>query len=392
MGSMSDTAIEVTIVMPCLNEAETVVTCITKAQAEFERLDIVGEIIVADNGSTDKSMELAEAAGARVVIVPEKGYGAAIAGGIAQAKGKFIIMGDADDSYDFGELGVFVEPLRQGHEFVMGCRLPSGGGRVIPGAMPWMHQHVGTPVLTAISRLFFKTRYHDNNCGMRGFRRDLFDRLDLHTTGMEFASEMVIKSALLNVKNAEVPITLHCDGRTRSPHLRSWRDGWRHLRFMLLFSPLWLFIYPGLAMFAIGLTSVATIMISPVHIGSLAFSMNSQMVGAALTLIGFQLVGFGVFTKAFTELEGLTPKRSRVVAFVYNISLEFGILLGLIGIIAGLGIIYWALMEWRTVGYGELPTNVIRSIIPATLLIMLSVQIIFSKFALDVLQLKRKRG
>lgn len=388
---MSDAAIEVTVVMPCLNEAETVATCIAKARAEFDRLGIIGEIIVADNGSTDNSVAIAKAAGARVVAVLEKGYGAAIAGGIAEARGTFIIMGDADDSYDFGELGKFVEPLRQGCEFVMGCRLPSGGGRIIPGAMPWMHEHVGTPVLTAISRLFFRTQYHDNNCGMRGFRGDLVDRLDLHTTGMEFASEMVIKAALLDVKSDEVPITLHHDGRTRSPHLRSWRDGWRHLRFMLLFSPLWLFIYPGLAMLGIGFAVVVMIMIAPVRIGSLAFSMNSQMMGAALALIGFQLIGFGIFTKAFVEIEGLTPNPSRIVAFVYKISLEFGILLGLAGIFIGISIICWAILEWRDVGFGELTTDVIRSIIPATLLIMLSVQIIFSKFVLDVLKLKRRR-
>ena len=244
--------IELTVVMPCLNEAETVARCIDKAKLGFEKAGLAGEIIVADNGSTDGSQRIAGEHGARVVAVAEKGYGSALRGGIEAANGCYLIMGDADDSYDFSESGKFVAKLREGYDLVMGCRLPSGGGTIAPGAMPWKNRYLGNPVLSFLGRLFFRTPVRDFHCGLRAFSREAYARISPSTTGMEFASEMVMKASIEKLRIAEVPITLHKDGRSRPPHLRPWRDGWRHLRFMLIYSPRWLFLFPGLALAAGG--------------------------------------------------------------------------------------------------------------------------------------------
>jgi glycosyltransferase involved in cell wall biosynthesis len=253
---MADT-LDITIVMPCLNEAETLAVCIQKAQSGIARAGVTGEVLIADNGSTDGSIQIAESLGARVEHVREKGYGNALRGGIQAARGRWILMGDSDDSYDFSNIGGFITKLREGSELVMGCRLPSGGGTIVPGAMPWKNRWIGNPILSSIGRLFFRTPIHDFHCGMRGFSADAYRKMDLKTTGMEFASEMVMKATLKGLRVAEVPITLHPDGRSRPPHLKPWRDGWRHLRFMLIYSPKWLFLMPGVVLFVLGLLGIS---------------------------------------------------------------------------------------------------------------------------------------
>src|ERR1017187_4321484 len=283
--------------MPCLDEAETIGTCVRKALASLSKLGIRGEVLVADNGSTDGSVKIARDLGARVVDIPRKGYGNALRGGIEGARGKWIIMGDSDDSYDFSNLGPFVEKFRQGYELVMGCRMPYGGGTILPGAMPWKHRWIGNPALSFIGRLFFRCPVTDFHCGLRGLTREAFERMQLKTMGMEFASEMVIKSMLRRLKIAEVPITLHKDGRSRPPHLRSWRDGWRHLRFMLLFSPRWLFLWPGLAMLFLGFALFVPLSIGPVNIGRVQFNTNTLLVTGMMVIVGFQVLFFGVFTR-----------------------------------------------------------------------------------------------
>src|SRR5476649_357352 len=251
--------------MPCLNEAETLARCIEKAKLGIERSGVRGEIIVADNGSADGSVQIAENSGARVVQISEKGYGSALTGGIQAASGKWILMGDADDSYDFSDITGFVKKFQEGFELVMGCRLPSGGGTISPGAMPWKNRWLGNPILSFIGRLFFKCPAHDFHCGLRGFTKTAFEKMDLQTTGMEFASEMVIKSTLKSLRITEVPITLHKDGRSRPPHLKPWRDGWRHLRFMLLFSPRWLFLVPGIFLSALGFIVAAALSVNDIR-------------------------------------------------------------------------------------------------------------------------------
>ncbi len=300
--------IEVSIVMPCLNEAETLEACIKKAQHSIKQHNLEAEIIVADNGSDDGSQQIAENNGARVVNVDTKGYGAALSGGIGAARGRYIIMGDADDSYDFSNIYPFIENLRKGYDLVMGCRLPSGGGEIMPGAMPLKHRYLGNPVLSFIGRLFFKSPVTDFHCGLRAFTKEAFNKMDLHTTGMEFASEMVIKATLLNMKLVEVPITLYKDARSKPPHLRSWRDGWRHLRFMLMYSPRWLFLLPGALLFFLCTIWFLVLIRGSVTIGNVVFDTNTLLVSAMFILIGFQLVIFYFFTKTFCTTEGLLPE------------------------------------------------------------------------------------
>src|SRR5580658_11117625 len=267
--------VELTILMPCLNEAETLARCVEKAKAGLEKAKVRGEILVADNGSTDGSQAIAEKHGARVVTVPEKGYGSALIGGTRAAAGKWILMGDADNSYDFSEADRFVKKFQEGYELVMGCRLPSGGGTILPGAMPWKNRWLGNPVLTFIGRLFFKCPAHDFHSGLRGFTKEAFEKLDLQTTGMEFASEMVIKATLKKMRITEVPVTLSKDGRSRSPHLKPWRDGWRHLRFMLLFSPRWLFLMPGIFLSLLGIILAARLSLGDFQIGGLLLNVGT---------------------------------------------------------------------------------------------------------------------
>ena len=385
-----DQDIELTVVMPCLDEAETLEVCVRKALASMAEIGVVGEVLIADNGSTDGSQELARRSGARVVDVPIRGYGAALQGGITAARGTFIIMGDADDSYDFSNLGPFVEKLREGYDLVMGNRFLGG---IAPGAMPPLHRYLGNPVLIGIGRLFFRSPSGDFHCGLRGFRRDSVLALGLQTTGMEFASEMVVKATLMKQRIAEVPTTLSPDGRSRAPHLRSWRDGWRHLRFLLLFSPRWLFLYPGLALSALGLVAMALLIPGSMRVGSFAFDVNTMLYAGAATFIGYQSVIFAVFTKIYGVSEGLLPEDPRLLRLYRVVKLETGICAGALLVLVGVAASVWAVAGWGAVEFGDLnPRETLRVIVPAVLALVLGFQTILSSFFLSVLGLGRNRG
>lgn len=375
--------------MPCLNEAETLATCIRKARAGLAAAGVSGEIIVADNGSTDGSIEIAQREGARVVHVSERGYGSAVRGGARAARGEWIIMGDADDSYDFSRITGFVEKFREGYDLVMGCRLPSGGGTIAPGAMPWKNRWIGNPALTFIGRLFFRCPAHDFHCGLRGFTRKAFEVMDLKTTGMEFASEMVIKATLRGLKIAEVPITLHKDGRSRPPHLKPWRDGWRHLRFMLIYSPRWLFLIPGLVLGGLGFLSGAILARGAVQVGRVTFDVGTLTIAAMAFMVGLQLVAFAFFTKVFAIGEGLLPQDAKFARWFRFFTLEKGVLSGATLFLVGCGLLAHAFWHWWRTGYGQLdyPEN-LRRLIPAATLIMAGLQVVFSSFFLSVLGLK----
>lgn len=381
-------AIELSIVMPCLNEAETLATCIDKARGFLDRHGIAGEIVIADNGSTDGSQEIAISRGARVVDVPSKGYGSALMGGIAAARGRYVIMGDADDSYDFTDLMPFVERLRAGDELVMGNRFLGG---IEPGAMPPLHKYLGNPVLTWIGRLFFGSPSGDFHCGLRGFDRRAILALDLRTTGMEFASEMVVRATLQGLRIGEVPTTLSKDGRSRPPHLRSWRDGWRHLRFLLMYSPRWLFLYPGLFLMTAGLLVGAWLLPGPRRIGGVELDIQTMLYAAMAAVIGFQAVIFALFTKVFVISEGLMPEDPRLNRMFDYITLETGLIVGLALLLAGLGGSVHAVSEWGARAFGPLePSRTMRWVIPAATALVLGCQIILSSFFLSILGLKRR--
>ena len=382
---------ELSIVLPCLNEAQTLGSCIAKAKAAIEAHGLNAEIIVADNGSADGSEEIARRSGASVVRVTRKGYGAALMAGIEAARGEFVIMGDADDSYDFGAIYPFVEKLREGWDLAMGCRLPGGGGTIAPGAMPWKHRWLGNPVLSALGRLFFRSRVTDFHCGLRGFRRAAYQALDLQTTGMEFASEMIVKATLHGLRITEIPITLHKDGRDRPPHLRSWRDGWRHLRFMLLYSPSWLFLIPGAALLVLGTVVSATLVGGAVHIHGIGFDTSTLLVAAMTVILGYQVVVFGIISKVFAISEGLRPPDPLLDRVCRVVNLEVGIAAGLFLVLGGFGSMLGALLYWRGHGYGALDYSVSqRIIIPGVTGIVLGLQTMFSSFLLSVFGLARK--
>ena len=379
---------ELSILMPCLNEAETLAVCIEKARRSLRECDIAGEIIVADNGSTDGSQSIAASKGARVLHVQTKGYGSALMGGIAAARGTYIIMGDADDSYDFASLGPFIEQLRNGFDLVMGNRFKGG---IKPGAMPPLHRYLGNPVLTALGRLFFESPCGDFHCGLRGFNKAAIEKLDLRTTGMEFASEMVVKATLHNLRIAEVPTILFRDGRSRSPHLRSWRDGWRHLRFLLLFSPRWLFFYPGALLMLAGLA--AGVWLLPGHrtIHGVTFDIHTLLFAALAVIIGFQAVNFAVFTKVFAISEGLLPRDDRFNKALSLVSLETGLVAGGLLLVLGIAGAIYALSGWGTRSFGNLdPTRTMRVVIPSVTSLTLGVEIILSSFFLSILGMKRR--
>jgi glycosyltransferase involved in cell wall biosynthesis len=377
------TQIELSIVMPCLNEVETLATCIRKAQEAIAKDGLSAEIIVADNGSTDGSQMVARELGVRVVDVKRKGYGSALIGGIDAAHGEFVIMGDADDSYDFRAIGPLLAKLREGYDLVMGNRFAGG---IQAGAMVWSHRWLGNPALTFISRVFFHTPVGDMHCGLRGFRKDAFTRLRLRATGMEFASEMVIKASLRRMKIAEVPVTLSPDGRSRPPHLRTWRDGWRHLRFMLLFSPRWLFLYPGLTLFAAGLLVGAWLETGRKFIGTVSFDIHTLLLAGFACLIGYQLVVFAVFTKVFAMQQGFHPPNPTYSSWFRSIKLETGLVIGGLMVLVGLAGTVIAVLSWGEGGFGALdPSLTMREVIPAAVLLTLGVQTVFASFFLSIL-------
>lgn len=385
---LPSSTLELSIVMPCLNEAETLATCIEKAKRSLKSLNITGEVVVADNGSTDGSQEIAAERGARVVHAADKGYGHALRAGIAAARGKFIIMGDADDSYDFSAIAPFLAKLREGCDLVMGNRFRGG---IMPGAMPWKHRWIGNPVLTGIGRLLFRSPVGDFHCGLRGFNKAAYERLDLRTTGMEFASEMVIKSTLLGQKIAEVATVLHKDGRSHAPHLRSWRDGWRHLRFMLLFSPRWLFLIPGIVLLALGAVASLWLLAGPRRVAPVVLDIHSLLVAGLFCLVGFQLIVFAAFTKMFAISEGLHPPSAWLARMRRWVRLEVGLVAGFVILLVGMAAWLSAIQDWGSAGFGELdPRVTMRRVIPAVVLLTLGVETIFASFFLSILGLLRK--
>jgi glycosyltransferase involved in cell wall biosynthesis len=388
IATNNSSLIELSVVMPCLNEVETLAICIEKARRGLCEGKIAGEILVADNGSTDGSQALAEKLGARVVSVEEKGYGNALMGGIAAARGKYIIMGDADDSYDFTCLSTFITKLREGYDLVMGNRFTGG---IKPGAMPPLHKYLGNPVLTAIGRVFFGSPCKDFHCGLRGFSKEAVIKMDLRTTGMEFASEMVVKATLGGMKIAEVPTTLSPDGRSRAPHLRSWRDGWRHLRFLLLYSPRWLFLYPGMFLMFVGLATGLWLLPQPRVVRGVTLDVHTLLFSATAVLIGFQGALFAVFTKIFAITAGLLPWDPRLDRLFRIYTLEKGLLLGAVLAIVGLVTSTYAISDWSARSFGPLATReTLRIVIPAVLTLTLGCQIILSSFFLSILGMGRK--
>ena len=383
--------LELSILMPCLNEAETLASCIDKAQDYLRRSGIDGEVVIADNGSTDGSQRIAEEHGARVVDIPVKGYGSALLGGIEAARGRYVIMGDADDSYDFSSLDPFVERLRAGDQLVMGNRFRGG---IAPGAMPPLHRYLGNPVLSAIGRLFFRSPIRDFHCGLRGFDRQSMRDLRLRTTGMEFASEMVVKSSLGGLRISEVPTTLQKDGRSRPPHLRSWRDGWRHLRFLLIYSPRWLFLIPGAVAFFLGLLGTLFLMFGPLIVGAVGFDVSTQLYLAALTIVGYQSVLFAILTKLYAQHEGFRIPRSRSFDRLASlISLESSALVGAALFVVGLVIGIVQLAVWGSSGFSAVDgTGMIRLAIPSALLLMLGAQTIMAGMFLGILNVDIRRS
>jgi len=379
-------AIELSIVMPCLNEAETLEICIKKAKSYLKKNNIIGEIIIGDNGSTDGSQEIAINNGARVIDVSEKGYGNALKGGINAAKGKFVIMGDADDSYDFSNLNPFIEQLRNGFDLVMGNRFKGG---IEKNAMPFLHKYLGNPVLSFLGKLFFGIWHiNDFHCGLRGFSKESYKKMELITNGMEFASEFVVKASLNNMKLIEVPTTLSPDGRTRAPHLKTWPDGWRHLKFLLMYSPSWLFKFPGLIISLLSLILMSCIIIKPISIGNITLDINTAIYSSFSFLLGLQLIFFYYFAKQYVISNKFIPKTQRKNKFLENWNLEKGIILGLVLFISGLILTYFNLKIWGWNDFGNLDHTMIRRVIPAVLLLFVGVQTIFYSFMVDVLKLK----
>jgi len=383
--------IELSVVIPCKNEEETVGTCVERAMRALREHGISGEVIVADNGSTDDSAAIAESLGARVVRVETPGYGAALMGGIEAARGRYIIMGDADASYDFLEIPRFLAELRKGFELVQGCRLESGGGRVMPGAMPFLHRWWGNPMFTKLARWWFRAPVHDVYCGMRGFTKDLYRRLDQRCTGMEFATEMIIKASLGGASIAEVPITLHPDGRvTRRPHLRTFRDGWGTLRFFLLFSPRWLFLMPGLTLIASGIIGYV-LALTNARIGPATLDVHTLLVASLAIICGQQSVGFALMTKLFAVGEGLLPRDRRVDRLLRIFNLERGLAAGVIAGLAGLTLISVAVARWVGVDFGPLDYRAtMRWVIPGVTLAVLGVQTALASFFFSILLLRRR--
>lgn len=387
MHTSNASTCELSIVIPCLNEAETVATCVSHALRFLNSFSVVGEVIVADNGSSDGSQQLAESAGARVVHIPAKGYGAALKGGIAAARGTYVIMGDADDSYDFSRLELMLQALRDGNELVMGNRFRGG---IEPGAMPFLHRYLGNPVLSAVGRLFYRNDIGDFHCGLRGFRRDAVLGLDLNSDGMEFASEMVVKSSMHGLRIAEVPTTLRKDGRSRPPHLRTWRDGWRHLKFLLLHSPRWLFLFPGIGLSALGAVLMLIIYSNLVVIGHIGLDIHTMAYAGVMVVVGFQMIMFSFLSTSIGIRNGwLPPASNRAMT---QPSLEFLIVCSLILLLAGLGITVSAFIDWAQSGFGALdPRETMRLVVPSTTFLSLGSELFITSFLLEAIRIPARR-
>ena len=390
-AEIDDQEIELSIVMPCLNEADTLATCILKCNQVIQEHGLAAEVIIADNGSTDGSIEIARQHGARVVHVTAKGYGNALKGGIQAARGKYVIMGDADDSYNFLELPKFVEKLREGKQLVQGCRLPGGGGQVLPGAMPFSHRWLGNPMFSAMVKRMFKAPINDVYCGLRGFRRDFYQELDLRCCGMEFATEMIIKASLFDGDIAEVPITLHPDGRkAHAPHLRTFRDGWRTLRFFLVYSPTYLFQIPGIIMLAMGLLAYA-FALPGVQIFGVSLDAHTLLFGTLAILMGYQLIQFAVFSKTFAIEQGLMPDDRELTRHSKIFTLERSLIVGSVMFACGAALLGCAVNQWRLVDFGPLNyANTMRIVIPGITLAAIGFQTIAASFFLGVLKLARR--
>jgi glycosyltransferase involved in cell wall biosynthesis len=375
--------LELTILMPCLDEAETLAGCVDEAREFLARQHVSGEVLVADNGSSDGSAEIARAHGARVTSVSTRGYGAALSHGIRNARGRYVIIGDCDGSYDFSRLEPFLERLRHGRDLVMGNRF-SGG--IEPGAMPFLHRYLGNPVLSYLGRLFFAIPVGDFHCGLRGFRRDRMLALDLRSRGMEFASEMVVRAALAGLSIAEVPTTLSPDGRSRAPHLRTWRDGWRHLRFLLMLSPRWLFLYPGLVLLFVGAAAQWTIRAGPVGLGHVVLDIHTMLFAAGAVVIGLQMALFALFVEAAGVAHGVLPPSAAFGRVVRHFSLERGVVAGLLIALAGFVLAVHSVSIWMATGLSEIePRLMMRVVIPALTLLVAGFQIMLSSFVLSFL-------
>jgi glycosyltransferase involved in cell wall biosynthesis len=382
-------AVELTVLMPCLNEAATLETCVRKARACIDRLGIAAEVVIADNGSTDGSQAIAEAAGARVVNVPDRGYGAALFHGAAVALGRYVIMADADDSYDFERMDKFVEALRGGADLVMGNRFQGG---ISPDAMPWKNRYIGNPALSFIGRLLFRSPIGDFHCGMRGFSRDAFERMELQTTGMEFASEMVIKATLLRMRIVEVPTTLAKDGRGRPPHLRPWRDGWRHLRFMMLYSPRWLFVYPGAILMIVGSFVGVALLPGPIMLTpTVGLDVHTLLFAFAAVLVGFQSMAFGFLARVFALNKGLIPREPMLERPFRRFTLETGLIVGAVLLALGLVGAVMSVVIWSKAGFGQLDARqTLRTAIPAAAAICLGGQVVLTSFLFSFLGLRTR--
>jgi glycosyltransferase involved in cell wall biosynthesis len=383
MLEQAQISVELTILMPCLNEVETLADCIDEARGFLARANIEGEVLVADNGSTDGSIAVAEQHNARVVHVPVKGYGAALMHGIRAARGTYVIMGDSDGSYDFARLEPYVDRLRTGYDLVMGNRFLGGIER---GAMPFLHKYFGNPALSFLGRLFFKIPVGDFHCGLRGLRRDRLLALGLRARGMEFASEMVVRAALGGLAIVEVPTTLSPDGRSRRPHLRTWRDGWRHLKFLLMLSPRWLFLYPGAILFCVGFIAQVAILAGPVALGRVVLDIHTMLFAGGAMIIGLQMVIFSVFVKTAAATHGVLPSGSNFRRFATRFSLERGIVLGAVVALAGFMLAAYSLWIWVSTGFADLePRDVMRIVIPSLTLSVIGIELVLSSFVLSFL-------
>lgn len=382
---------EVSVVIPCLNEAETLGRCIEKARRALREGDVQGEVIVADNGSGDGSIEIAEEHGARVVRVAEPGYGAALMGGIEAARGRYVVMGDADDSYDWLELPKFVTRLREGFDLVQGCRLPAGGGRILPGAMPALHRVWGNPMFSFLARRLFDAKVHDIYCGLRGFTKQLYEDLSLRCTGMEFATEMIIKASLRPCRISEVPITLHPDGRTEhAPHLRTFADGWRTLRLFMLYCPRWLYVIPGLTLVVLAAAGYALVY-AGATVGSARLGAHTLLVASLFLLMGYQTLLLGVFTKVFPLGEHMIAMDDRTRRLFESFTLERGLIVGALAFLAGTACLVTALMVWRSVGFGALDyESTMRLVIPGVTLCAIGFQTMLASFFISTLGMTRR--